>query len=81
MSQKPPTPWIISKESDKIICTHCDCLGESCTHATSLLWAIKFGELIRDSMTVTEKKACWVNPNVVKEVPHSAVKSIQHMRP
>lgn len=79
MSKKPLTPWIIAEESGKIVSAHCDCmagLGESCSHVASLLWAIESGVRIRDSMTVTQKKAYWVIPNGVKEVPYAPVKNM-----
>lgn len=72
LSQKPLTPWVIAEDGGKIISAHCDCmagLGESCSHIASLLWAVESGVRIRDSMTVTPKKAYWVIPNGIKEVP------------
>jgi len=44
---------------------------------SSLLWAVEAGVRIRDSMTVTEKKAYWVMPNGVTDVPYAPVKSIE----
>ena len=78
ISDKPLTSWVIAEEGGKIT-AHCDCiagLGESCTHVTSLLFAIESGVCIRDSMTVTQKKAHWVMPTGVKEVPYTPVKDI-----
>ena len=63
MSQKPLTPWVVAEETGKIITSHCDCmagLGESRSHVASPLWAVESGLCIRDSMTVTEKKAYWI---------------------
>ena len=51
-------------------------LGECCSHVASVLWAFESAVCIRDSMTVTQKKAYWVIPNAVKEVPYAPVKSI-----
>lgn len=73
------TPWVIAEESGKIVAGHCDCmagLGETCSHVASLLFAIESGVRIRDSMTVTQKKAYWVMPNGVKEVQYAPVKDI-----
>ena len=80
LSEKPLTPWVIAEPSGKILCAHCDCmagLGECCSHVASLLWAVEAGVRIRDSMTVTQKKAYWVMPNGVKDVPYAPVKSIE----
>ncbi len=49
---------------------HNDCmagLGGTCSHVAAKLWAIESGVRLRDSMTVTQKKAYWVIPNGVKE--------------
>ncbi len=50
--------------------------GESCTHIASVLFAIESGVHIRDSITVTPKKAYWVMPTGVKEVNYAPVKDI-----
>ena len=74
------TPWVIAEESGEVIAVHCDCmagLGESCTHVASLLFAIESGVHIRDSMTVTQKKAYWVIPTGVKVVPYATVQQIR----
>lgn len=79
LSEKPLTPWIIAEPSGKILCAHCDCmvgLGECCSHVASVLWAIEAGVRIRDSMTVTQKKAYWVMPSAMKDVPYAPVKCI-----
>ena len=52
-------------------------LGESCSHVGSLLWAVEAGVRLRDSMTVTQKKAYWVIPTSIKEVPYSTIKDIK----
>ena len=60
--------------------SNCDCmsgLGESCSHVATLLWAIEAGVRIRDSMTVTDKKAYWVMPASVKDVPYFPIKDIE----
>ena len=51
-------------------------MGESCSHAASLLWAIEAGVQIRHSMTVTQKKAYWVLPPSVKEIPYAPLSYI-----
>ena len=79
MSEKPLIPWVIAEESGKVIAGHCNCmagLGECCSHVASLLWAVESGVRMRDSMTVTQKKAYWVIPNVVKKVPYAPVSKI-----
>ena len=43
----------------------------------SLLWAVEAGVRIRESMTVTQKKAYLVMLNGVKDVPYALVKSIE----
>ena len=73
MRDKPLIPWIVAEESGKVVAGHCNCmacLGESCSHVGSLLWALEAGVRARDSMTVTQKKTYWVLPTSVKEVPY-----------
>ncbi len=80
LSVKPLTPWVIAEQDGKIVASNCDCmagLGESCSHVAALLWAIEAGVRIRDSMTVTDRKAYWVMPTAVKDVPYSRVKDIE----
>ena len=77
MSEKPLVPWIVAEANGKIISGHCNCmvgLGETCSHIASLLWAIESGVRIRDSLTVTQKKAYWIIPNGVKDVPYEPIK-------
>ncbi len=52
-------------------------LGESCSHVASLLWAVEVGGKLRDSMIVTQKKAYWVLPPSVKDVPYSPLMGIK----
>ena len=47
--------------------------GESCSHVASLLWAIEAGVQVRDSLTVTQKKAYWVLPTSTKDVPYAPI--------
>ena len=79
MREKPLIPWIIAEPSGKVVAAHCNCtsgLGECCSHVGSLLWAIEAGVRIRDSMTVTQRKAYWVLPSTVREVPYAPMRSI-----
>ena len=79
MSEKLLTPWVIAEVGGKIVGGHCDCmagLGETCSHVASMLWAIESGIRLRDPMTVTQKKAYWVIPNSVKEVPYAPIMDI-----
>ncbi len=73
MSVKPLTPWIAAEENGRILAAHCDCmaaLSEAYSHIASLLFAVESGVRIRESMTVTQKKAYWVMPIGVKVVPY-----------
>ena len=83
LNKKALTPWVITESTGKIISAHCDSmvgLGESCSHVDYLLWANESGVRIRDSMTVTQKKAYWIIPNGIKEVPHARVKDSDFIR-
>ena len=54
-------------------------MGKCCSHVASLLWAVEAGVRIRDSVTVTQKKAYWVMPHSVKDVPYSPVNKIEFL--
>ena len=54
-------------------------VGETCSQVASLLWAVVVH--MRESMTVTQKKAYWVLPPSVKEVPYAAVSRINFVGP
>ena len=77
---KPLLPWIISECPGKILAGHCNCmagLGETCSHVASLLWANEAGVRDRDSMTLTQKKAYWVLPHSMKDVPYAPLCQIK----
>ena len=80
MREKPLLPWIISECPGKVLAGHCNCmagLGETCSHVASLLWDIEAGVRIRDSMTATQNKACWVLPPSMKDVPYAPLRQIK----
>lgn len=82
MREKPLLPWVIAESSGKVLACHCNCmagLGETCSHVASLLWAVEAGVRMRDSMTVTQKKAYWVLPPSVKEVPYAPLSHINFL--
>ena len=63
LSETPLTPWVICTKSGQILSAHCDCmagLGESCTHVAALLFFLESVEKLRESQTVTDKSAYWV---------------------
>ena len=77
---KPLTPWVIAENNGRIISAHCDCMAglvESCSHVASILWAVESGVRLRESMTVTQKKAYWVISGAVKDVPYAPVCQIK----
>ena len=58
---------------------HCNCvagLGETCSHVASVLLAIEAGVRQRELMTVTNRRAYWVQPTYVKDVPYTPVTDI-----
>ena len=80
LREKPLLPWVVCESNGKVVAGHCNCmagLGESCSHVASLLWAIEAGARLRDSMTVTQKKAYWVLPPCVKDIPYAPLSDIK----
>ena len=53
-------------------------LGESCSHIASLLWALEAGVRLRLNDCDT-KKAYWVLPTSVKEVPYAPLSHINFL--
>ena len=51
-------------------------LGETCSHAASLLWATAAGVEKRDSLTVIQKSAYWIMPPAIKTVPYAPLAEI-----
>ena len=77
LREKPLIPWVICETTGKVLCGHCNYmagLGESCSHIATLLWAIEAGVQVRSSIT---KKAYWVLPTPVKDVPFASIKDIK----
>ena len=56
-------------------------LGESCSHVSAVLFYISYAVQLRDSKTVTEKKANWTIPNACKGIEYSEVKDIDFNSP
>ena len=79
MNEKPLSPWFIALKEGKILAGYCDCMagfGETCSHLASLLWVVASGVQCRDSLTVTDKSACWVMPAGVAKVPFAEIRDI-----
>jgi len=56
-------------------------LGESCSHISAVLFYISYAVQLRDSKTVTEKKAYCRIPSTCKEMEYSRVKDIDFNSP
>ena len=70
---------VIAETDGRILAVHCNCmagLGETCSHAASLLWTTAAGVERRDSLTVTHKSAYWVMPPTIKTVPYAPLADI-----
>ena len=65
-----------------MLAAHCNCVagvGQSCSHVTSLLWIMTTEAGVCLRITVTQKKAYWVMPSGVKDVPYSPIKTFHFM--
>eukprot|EP00794_Sanderia_malayensis_P002736 gene2736-3161_t len=84
LSETPPSPWIIADKSGSILSAHCNCmagLGESCSHVSAVLFYLDYAVRLRDSKTVTEKKAYWTIPGALKGIEYSEIKDIDFTSP
>lgn len=77
--EKPLEPWVIAEKSGRILGAHCTCmvgLGETCTHVAALLFLIEATVKLRDSKTVTQKKAYWMLPTGMSKVEYKECREI-----
>ena len=79
MSDPSLQPWLIVANDGSVSSGHCTCMagiGEVCSHIGALLFAIEAAVKVRNSKTVTEEKAYWMLPNVVKKIEYKRVQDI-----
>ena len=70
LNEPPLKPWVIAQEVGTFDSAHCTCmagLAEVCTHIVSVFFWLEFTVKRRESMTVTDTKACWVAPSLHKK--------------
>ena len=68
-----------SGKRGEILAAHCNCvagLGETCSHVASVLWASEAGVRQRELLTVTDRRAYWVQPTYVNDIPYAPVRDI-----
>ena len=66
LSEPPLMPWVIVESDGKVISGNCNGmagLAEVCTHVAADLFWIEITVKMRESRTVTDKKAYWVTPS------------------
>ena len=84
LSDTPTNVWIITEKTGRIYSAHCNCmagLGESCSHVGATLFCLSKFYKDRQSKTVTEEKAYWVNPATIKDIEFAEVSGINFTAP
>ena len=71
LNEKPLVPWLICSTDGAIITAHCTCMagvGETCTHAAALSFALDAHSRVKENSTCTGVKAYWKIPASVTGV-------------
>ncbi|XP_041822862.1 uncharacterized protein LOC121628032 [Melanotaenia boesemani] len=77
----PTHPWITVQEDGTVVMAHCTCkagLGEVCSHAAALMYAVVAAVEIRNGQACTQKPCAWTRPSraSVKGVPFEELRNI-----
>ena len=71
---------IITEKNGTVLFTHCvGCMagqGECCSHIASVLFYIDAWNRIKEKLSCTQVKCCWLLPASVKDVPYAPVADI-----
>lgn len=68
MNETPLNCWLICKPEGKIVIAHCDCvagLGETCTHVSSVFFAIDRRKRSETEVSPADIAAYWTAPSKV----------------
>ncbi|KAF4517272.1 hypothetical protein B566_EDAN008606 [Ephemera danica] len=73
-SEPPVTAWVLAGVDGQIITAHCECkagLGESCSHAAAIMFAVEYFIRRKGELSVTSVLCAWKAPPVanIKSVP------------
>lgn len=81
LSVTPTHPWIAVQEDGTVLMGHCTCkagLGEVCSHATALLYAVLAAAEMKNGKACTETSCVWsdTSENSVRGVQYEEIGNI-----
>ncbi|XP_057699560.1 zinc finger protein 613-like isoform X2 [Corythoichthys intestinalis] len=74
LSETPQSPWFAAQPSGTILCGHCTCmagLGETCSHVTSVMFAVETAVKMKNDTTSTSVSCSWQAPSQTQNVEYS----------
>lgn len=79
MNEPPLKPWIAAEKTETVLTAHCTCmagLGETCSHAAALMFAVMSRVRMRDDTPCTSLPCRWLQPTKTKKITCSELSSI-----
>ena len=81
LNETPTHPWITVQEDGTVLMAHCTCkagLGEVCSHAAALMYAVLAAVEKKDGQACTQMPCAWTQPSMesVRGVPYAEICNI-----
>ncbi|CAM4623379.1 unnamed protein product [Leuciscus chuanchicus] len=83
VNMTPTQPWIVVHDDGTILVAHCTCkagLGEACSHAAALMYAVLAAVNLKDGLSSTEMPYAWVLPSKTGKVQYEEISNISFMK-
>ncbi|CAM4523472.1 unnamed protein product [Leuciscus chuanchicus] len=83
VNMTPTQPWIVVHDDGTILVAHCTCkagLGEACSHAAALMYAVLAAVNLKDGLSSTEMPCAWVLPSKTGKVQYEEISNISFMK-
>ncbi|CAM4419673.1 unnamed protein product [Leuciscus chuanchicus] len=83
INMTPTQPWIVVHDDGTILVAHCTCkagLGEACSHAAALMYAVLAAVNLKDGLSSTEMPCAWVLPSKTGKVQYEEISNISFMK-
>ncbi|MEQ2198731.1 hypothetical protein XENOCAPTIV_017392 [Xenoophorus captivus] len=71
--------WVVVREDGTVIMAHCICkagLGEACSHAAALMYALLAAVNVKDGQSSTQKACAWVIPGKTSQIQYEELSKI-----
>ena len=82
LNETPTHPWITVQEDGTVLMAHCTCkagLGEVCSHAAALMYAVLAAVDKKGGLACTQMPCAWTQPSMesVRGVPYEEICTIR----